>query len=377
MAFYPPQGSCQELVLTTNTQLDYPYSANTSNLTVTDMIDVSATISNLKLFLPNSTLTGPGFSVTFNNVGTNSFDVVLNDGVTVLTTVGQGDVITVYLYSNSNANGNWRVISFGSGVNAISTLDIASSNSSIIVANGVITPPGGTIDVTLPPLISTIETFGGSSVGLVIIDSSESPYWGVVSLNNDSNITITNPDGKTGAPSIGLNSSIDVVQITSGNIIITNNTITNTNVATTLTIVSNGASSKLTLNGMVVDISSNLTCNNLTLTGTFQSPSVPKAWCRFSNTSNTINTQSTFNVSSVNFNIANGQYTINFTTPMENTDYTIFINCSNNNSTPPLQTRIGYDIIKNTNSVVIVLADGAGEMLSDIPEGVSVMIMSI
>ena len=379
MAFYPPQASCQVLTLTVNVQLDYPYSANTNNLTVTDMIDVSATSPNLNIFLPNSTLTSPGFSVTFNNVGTNSFDVVLNDGVTLLTTVDQGDVITVYLYSNPNANGNWRVIPFGSGVNAISTLGIASSDTSIIVTNGEITPPGGTIDVKLPLLISKTQTLTSTGPGIVTMNPSETSPWGVTTLSNGSNITISNANASTGSPTISLNENVSIVQLTAGNIIIENNLITNTNTDPNaiLNITSNGTASHLNLNSVSIDVSGNVTLNNLTTEGTFESPNVPKAWCRFSNTSGTISTQSTFNVSSVALNTSNKQYTVVFTTPMENNDYTVFISCSNNHSISPLQTRIGYDISKNTNSVVIVLADGAGEMLSDIHEGVSVMIMSI
>lgn len=62
---------------------------------------------------------------------------------------------------------------------------------------------------------------------------------------------------------------------------------------------------------------------------------------------------------------------------MGNTNYGVFISCANNNSTPPLPPRIGYDVVKQLNSVTIVLTDSAGEMLADIPEGVSVMIFSV
>lgn len=67
---------------------------------------------------------------------------------------------------------------------------------------------------------------------------------------------------------------------------------------------------------------------------------------------------------------------ITFTRPMGNLNYRVFIGCANNNSTPPLAPRIGYDIVRQLNSVTIVLTDSSGEMLSDIPEGVSVMIFS-
>lgn len=380
MAFYPPQASCQELVLTANVQLDYPYSANTGNVIVTDMIDVSSTNPNLNIFLPDSTLTGPGFSVTFNNVGTNSFNVVLNDRVTVLTAIVQGAVLTVYLYSNSNANGNWRVIPFGSGVNAISSLNLTSTDSSVIVTNGSITPPGGTINVGLPAgLLSLITTLTASIPGIVSVSKTNNQLvWKVLSLNGGSNITITNPDGSTGNPVVNLNNNISVAQMTAGNVIINNDLITNTDANGVLNITSNGSTSSLNLNSVLVDVGGNMSnINNLTINGKFQSPNVAKAWCRFSNTSGTISTISVFNVSQITYNSGNHQYTIAFISPMGNTNYSVFISCAANNSTSPLQTRIGYDVIRQLDSVVIILTDSSGEILQDAPEGVSVMIFSL
>ena len=180
MAFYPPSGTCQELILTTNIQLDYPYSSNVNNIIVTDMIDVSATVINLNVFLPDSTLTSPGFSITFNNVGLNAFNVVLNDTVTTLLTINAGQIITIYLYGNSNPNGLWRIIPFGGGVNAISNLDITSDDASIVVSNGQITPPGGIVDISLPTIVSTIQALGNYIPGLVVINQSNGLPWGVV-----------------------------------------------------------------------------------------------------------------------------------------------------------------------------------------------------
>ncbi len=378
MAFYPPQASCQELTLITNVQLDYPYSANTNNVIVTDMIDVSATIANLNIFLPNSTLTGLGFSVTFNNVGTNSFNVVLNDKVTVLTTIAQGDVITIYLYSNHNANGDWRIIPFGSGVNAISTLNLASSDNSVIVTNGEITPPGGNINVSLPTIISKTQTLSSTGSGIVTMNPNNSSPWGVTTLNNGSNITIINADASTGSPTISLNNAVSIAQISAGNITIGNNLITNTDANSGLNITSNGTNSFLNLNSVLINPNGNVSgINNLTVDGTFKSDNTAKSWCRFTNTSGVIAVVSNYNVSGVTYNSTTKQYIINFSIPMANTNYCVFINCANNNSTPPLQIRIGYDVLKQLESVSIVLTDASGEILQDIPEGVSVIIFSL
>ena len=378
MAFYPPSATAKELTLTTNVQLDYPYSANVNNVTVADMMDVSATVNNLKIILPNSLLTGPGFAVTFNNVGTHSFNVVLYDKVTVLQNVAQGAVVTMYLYNNSTENGNWRVIPFGGGINAISSLNLTSSDNSIIVSNGAITPPGGTMNINLPPITSAITTLNSNIPGIVVINQANNEPWSVVNLISGNNITITNPDCSTGEPIFNLNDNIAVTQIRSGNIIINNNLITNADSGEILNIVSNGTNSFINMNSILIDAQGNVSdINNLTITGTFKAPNGVKAWCRFNNTSGTLALLSSYNVSSVNHTTNNYQYEILFTTPMQTVNYAVFISCANNNSTPPIQTRIGYDIIKQLNSVTIVVADGAGEMSTDFPEGLSVMILSL
>jgi len=378
MAFYPSQGTCQEINLTANIQLDYPYSANTNNVTVTDVIDVSATALNLNIFLPDATLTNNGFSITFNNVGSNTFNIVLNDRVTTLTTIAQGAVVAIYLYDNSTINGSWRIIPFGGGTNAISALTLTSSDNSIIVTNGVITPPGGTIGVELPTIISSIQSLTNYVPGIVVVNPNNPLSWGVVALNSGSNITINNPDGSTGDPVIDLNDTITLTQITAGNIVINNDLITNTDSGGVLSITSNGTNSVLNLNSVLVDAQGDISgVNNLTIDGTFKSPNTAKAWCRFSNTSGSLATLASYGISGITYNSTNYQYTINFTTPMGNVNYGVFITCANNNSTPPLQTRLGYDVIRQTTSVTIVLTDSSGEILPDIPEGVSVMIFSL
>ena len=144
-----------------------------------------------------------------------------------------------------------------------------------------------------------------------------------------------------------------------------------------LNITSNGSASVINLNSAIIDVLGNLTVNNLVVEGSFSSPNMAKAWCRFTNTSGLINLTSGFNVSGVTYNNTNNQYTISFTNQMGNENYVVLITCSNNNSTPPLQTRIGYDVVRQLESVVIVLSDASGEILQDIPEGVSIMIFSL
>jgi hypothetical protein len=380
MAFYPPSGSAQQLVMTTNVQLDYPYSTNTTNTTVTDIIDISATVPSLNVYLPNAQLTGPGFSIAFNNVGANDIDIVLNDGVTILYSIAPSQAISIYLYDNTTVNGNWRIVEVGGGVSAISSLTIESTDTSINVANGAVTSPSGTVDITLPSIISSITELGSTIPGVVVINQGELAPWNVTLIVGTSNITIVNPDGANfGAPiEISLDDSVVISQLQAGNVIINNDSITNTDANGVLSVTSNGANSALNLNSVLITPSgkiSGVTELEMETGSEFKSANVSKAWCRFTNTSGTIAVTSAYNISSVTLNA--GQYTITFIDAMANIEYAVFISCANNNSSPPLQTRMGYDIIKQEGSLVIVLTDSSGENLLDIPEGVSVMVYSL
>lgn len=376
MAFFPSTDTAKEITLTANIRLDYPYSANLASVTVADMMDVSASLGNLNIFLPDATQTTPGFSISFNNVGANSFNIVLNDQLTLLTPVAAGKVLTIYLYDTTTPNGSWRIIPFGGGVNGISELTLTSSDDSITVTGSPVSPPSGTLNIKLPGLISAITELATGLPGILALNP-ETNTWSLISLVNGGNIVVTNPTGATGNPAISLNNNVSVNQITAGNIIINNDLITNADSGGVLSIVSNGTNSALNLNSVLVDGEGNITgVNNLSIEGIFNSPNTAKAWCRFNNTSGQIATQSTYNVSSVSYNSSNHQYTISFQNAMGNLNYGVFISCANNNSTPPLAPRIGYDVVKQLNSVTIVLTDSSGEMLPDIPEGVSVMVFS-
>lgn len=370
MAFFPSLNSSQELTINVNTQLDYPYSQNTNAVMITDIIDVSASAINLSLILPDATQTTNGFAVTFNNVGTNVFSILLNNNVTSLYSIPVGTIVTVYLYDNSTVNGLWRVIPFGGGTNGISSLIINSFDESIIVTGSPVSPPSGSVSVSLPDIVSSIQTLTGST-GIVTVTKGHDPAWGTLNLSSsDNNIAIDNG-------TFTLNQNLNLTQVTSGNIVINNSTITNSNTDGTLTIASNGANSNITLNKLTVDTSGSVNIpGTCIVTGQLIAPTVPAAWCRFTMAAGTVALLASINVSSVTYNSSNSQYTINFTYPLDSMDYLVTINCSNSGSTSPIQTKIGYDIIRQRGSVTIILTDAAGEMLLDIPEGVSVIIYS-
>jgi hypothetical protein len=379
MAYFPSVNNCKQLTINADTQLDYPYSVTPGNVEVTDIIDITVTAQNIKVFLPDASETTPGFAITFNNVGTNAFDIVLHDKLTVLNTVGVGEFKTFYVYDVSTSNGNWRIINAGDGQSGITNLVVKSTNSSVNINGSPVTNPGGEVDLTLDNLITKLKTLSNIEPGVLLFDRNKTDIWSSGAIVGDNNITVENYDGSAGSLiTVKLDTNISLTQVISGNIKINGNTITNTNVNNDLSLTSNGATSKANINGVLIDKNRNLTnINDIIALGSFISPNIAKSWCRFNNTSGSISVTAKFNVDTVVYNSSNNQYTINFIKPMGTTEYGVQINCSNNNSDAPLTPRIGQDIIRTTNSVTIVLINSSGEMLSDFPEGVTVVVYSL
>lgn len=379
MAYYPPNGSYAEVIMDENVYLDYPYSADTSKTTIQDLMGINANVGALSLILPDATETGPGFSIAFSNIGFNAVSIKLNDGVTELVNLAVGASLAITLSNSTTANGTWLILPLGNGVPAISTFTVDSPNNSINVTNGTVITPSGTVSLDVSNLLNKINDLASLTQGLVVINNSEIDPWYITLLAGDGNITVTNGDGASfGDPIvINLNDNIDIDGILAGNVSITNNQITNTANNTDLNISSTGTSYVI-LNGVKIDNDGNISnITSLSASTSFIGPNIAKAWCRFTNTSGTIVLTASYNVTDVTYDSLNYQYIINFTAPMGSTEYGVIISCANNNSTPPLGTRVGYDVVRTEDHVNIVLVDLSGEVLSDFPEGVTVTIYSL
>lgn len=379
MAYYPPNGSYAEVIMDENVYLDYPYSADTSKTTIQDLMGINANVGALSLILPNATETGPGFSIAFSNIGFNDVSIKLNDGVTELVNLAVGASLAITLSDSTIANGTWLILPLGNGVPAISTFTIDSPNDTINITNGTVVNPSGTVSIDVPTLINKINDLSSLTQGLVVINNSEIDPWYITLLAGDGNITVTNGDGASfGDPIvINLNNNIDIDSVVAGNINITNNQITNTANDSDFNISSTGTS-YIILNGVKIDNNGNISnIASLSASTSFIGPNIAKAWCRFTNTSGTIVLTASYNVTDISYDSLNYQYTINFTNPMGTTEYGVTISCANNNSTPPLGTRVGYDVVRTEDHVNIVLANLSGEVLEDFPEGVTVTIYSL
>ena len=125
------------------------------------------------------------------------------------------------------------------------------------------------------------------------------------------------------------------------------NTIQNANGTTALTIAANGQLSSVNTavaNVTTLNATSGVLATQNGMTG------VPKAWARFNGTTSPATIASSFNVSSVT-KITTGQFSVNFTTAMPNTNYCAV---GSNNSG---QTLTNYAFVPTTTAVNVTTGD--------------------
>ena len=373
------QSSYQEIDLTSDIIFTWPTSF-AGGPTIADINDISANQAGWTIAMPDASLVPVGQNAIFNNVSDYSFQIIANDLITVIATVASGQVIELYLRDNTTdpaTNGLWRVIPAGGGTNAITALTAQSTDSSITISNGVITPPGGKINFQLPTSITNLNTTI-SAVGFPVITGLTPLTWTTVDLLSDSNINITNPDGTTGNPVFSLGSAIGpITSLSVGDLTLSGEVVTNDNLDGNIQLTTNGTG-EVQINGVGIDIDGNLTgVNNLTVTGSFSNPFLPQAWCVFTDTlygdSNLIVIQKNANVASVTGSA--GTYTINFTTPMSSINYGVFITLGSTGGSLPFISN-AYWIVRQTTSVTIVVTDASGELVVAVPNGVNIMVMS-
>jgi len=156
----PSQVGYESLTIATDTILQWPVNGN-DNLVVANIIDITASAANLKLYLPAATQVSVGQSVLINNVGATPFTVVKSDGSTI-TSVASGISKYIYLTNNSTTAGTWVSVTFGAGTSA--------ANAATLAGYGLTA-----IDTTLNQAYSVVTYY--SNTTLAATDRAEFAVW--------------------------------------------------------------------------------------------------------------------------------------------------------------------------------------------------------
>lgn len=379
MAPFPGQVPYQLITLTSNIVVSWPFTFS-SNQIIAGWNNVTTAANGYTITLPDATLTQTGQGIIFNNISAYSFQVLANDGVTLLATIASGKILYFNLNNSSTANGLWDVTTFGGGTTAITTFTAESTDNTITVTNGVITPPGGIINFKLPTSIANLNNV--NITGFPVITGTVPLTWASRDIIAGTNITITNGDGIADNPIISLSPTIDgLTDISVGNLNITNSAISAIDANSGITLASNG-SGTLDCNGVSIDTSRNITqINNLTVNGTFYNSFTPKAWCVFTDTLLGINTHNIIirnqaNIASITG--AAGKYTLTFINPLNTNTYGVLITVGTETSGGLPIVAHGFSIFaaQTTTQCQIAIVDASGQYIQQALNGITVQILS-
>lgn len=341
-----------------------------------DLNNVTPTAGGFKISLPNATGAQPGQTLTFNNISAYSFQLVAFDGTTVIKTVDAGELTTIFLGDTSTTNGTWYIYPASVGTAAITTVTAQSSNGSVTITGSPLSSPGGTLNFTLPTSLTNLNAL--ATTGVVVAKTTAPLTWGVAELIGGENIVITNGTGISDDPIINVNETLtNLSSVQVGTLTIATSLIA-TNVTNGSVDLSSAGTGKVNMNGVGIDTSGNITgVNNLTITGTFNNALTPKAFITFtdviSGSSNVITLQDKSGFSTVTG--SHGSYTATFSATRPNTNYAVVFGIGTAGGSPATM-RVAYWLVKGLTTLTFTVVDASGELVTSIPEGMSIMIMA-
>ena len=123
----PSQVGYEQLTISADTILQWPVNGNTDDV-VANIIEVTATTSGLKLYMPAATQVSTGQSALIKNIGANAFTVVKSDGSTIIS-ISSGIAQYIYVTDNTTIPGTWATVTFGAGT--------SSANASALAGYGL------------------------------------------------------------------------------------------------------------------------------------------------------------------------------------------------------------------------------------------------
>jgi len=108
----PTDVSYIQLTISANTHLAWPINGNATGNYAARVMEINATTTGLKLYMPPANQTSVGTDSLIRSLGSNTFTVVDYDGNTICT-VAAGEAKYIYITANPTPAGTWGVIYFG------------------------------------------------------------------------------------------------------------------------------------------------------------------------------------------------------------------------------------------------------------------------
>lgn len=193
----PSQVSYESLTISVDTELQWPINGNTTDV-VANIVEVTATVASLDLYMPPATQVSVGQSVLIRNVGINTFTVVDNSGNTIVS-IASGIAEYIYVTDNTTIDGTWQTVTFGAGTSAANAATLAGLGlKAINTTLNTATPVTSFFsDYTLltSDRASIYVWTGGAGTVTLPTSSSTGNNWFVVIKNNGTGILNVVPQG--------------------------------------------------------------------------------------------------------------------------------------------------------------------------------------
>jgi hypothetical protein len=135
----PSQVGYEALTISVDTELDWPINGTTSTDVVAAIIQVTATVDSLLLYMPSALQVSTGQSVLIQNIGAETFTVTDISG-NVIVGIASGVAEYIFLTDNSTDDGTWSTVTFGAGT--------STSNAAALAGYGLVALP----NIGLPTL---------------------------------------------------------------------------------------------------------------------------------------------------------------------------------------------------------------------------------
>jgi hypothetical protein len=158
-----------------NLTLFWPqFSAGQTNVAARFM-NMTATANSLNVYMPNATLVSVGYDVLMVNAGSDTFNVVTENG-NAICTIAAGQAFYILLNNNTTADGTWQVIQFGVGTGAAVAAALAgaglSANANLLQQNILGTTLSST--TTLTSTARAVLQIWNGGTGVVNLPSAAS-----------------------------------------------------------------------------------------------------------------------------------------------------------------------------------------------------------
>ena len=159
----PTDVSYRAITLSANTQLQWPINGNATDDYAARIMQVTATTTGLRLYMPPANQSSVGNDALIRNTGSNTFTVKDYAGTNTIVSVAAGESKYIYITTNANDQGTWGIIAFGVGT--------SSADSATLAGYGLVAS-GSTLNQSHPAVSLT------SGYTFATTDRAQTYIWG-------------------------------------------------------------------------------------------------------------------------------------------------------------------------------------------------------